>query len=217
MKYVELLLLFSVFLQSVENLKIKNSASNIFVQTCKIILISILLFQSRIEFWCLLLIAQGFSLAQFRGNLNGGSDAMTTISLVCMTLMNSASEQFQKVGFYYLSVQVIFSYFIAGLVKLKEPDWRSGRALGKFLDQAFYQDEFLGRILQKKFLLKPISRLMLFWEITFPIILFVPKLTVIYLFLGFVFHLMNSFVFGLHRFFWAWIATYPVLGYFLSK
>jgi len=217
MKFAEFLLLFSVFLQSTENLKIKNTAANSLVQIIKIILSLTLVFNSRIEIWSLLLILQFFSLAQFRGNLNGGSDAMTTISLVCMTLMSTANDYLQKIGLYYLSIQVIFSYFIAGIVKLKESDWRNGEALGKFLNQAFYKDEFLARILQNKNLHKPISLFMIFWEISFPVIFFVPKLMPVYLFIGFGFHLVNAFIFGLHRFFWAWIATYPVVGYFLSK
>ena len=116
---------------------------------------------------------------RFGGSLNGGSDAMTMVVL---------SSRLVPWGRTYLAVQLTLSYFVAGLVKLRLPEWRNGRALTALTG-----------------LPAGLSWPALLWECSFPLAWFCPAP---YLTVGALFHLINTRRLGLNRFFWIWLAAY---------
>lgn len=122
---------------------------------------------------------------RFGGTLNGGSDYMTVVAL---------SSLLVPWGSVYLAVQLTLSYFVAGIVKLKQKDWRNGSALTRLTG-----------------LPAQMAWPVLLWECTFPLAWLNHSLCLAYLMVGLVFHLANAKILGLNRFFWIWLAAYPSL------
>ena len=152
---------------------------------------------------------------RFRGSYNGGADYMTTTVLTSL-LLAAAIPGFRAGGLYYLAIQATLSYTIGGIVKLREPGWRDGSSLQKFILHSEYDIPSRVKILaQNPRLTLLASRCLLFFECSFPVALISPGVCRIYLAAGLVFHLLNFYVFGLNRFFWAWLASYPAI-YYLS-
>lgn len=142
---------------------------------------------------------------RWRGIFNGGSDTMTMQILIVglWTMFFAGNPTLVNVGLFYLAAQTVLSYFVAGWVKLTNSEWRSGKALPRFLEHSGYRSKF---------------PLLLSWgiivfECTFPLALFSPSLALTYCGLGAFFHLLNAYVLGLNRFFWVWIATYPAIWF----
>jgi len=152
---------------------------------------------------------------RFQGSFNGGSDYLTTQTLGAIWIYRSFLDQplISQACVLYLGLQVCFSYFISGLGKVPSADWRSGRALSDFLLSSKYR-------IPQKWKLKarahsPILKLgtmaVLAFELSFPLCLLNPLGCWFWILPGVLFHWMNYRIFGLNRFFWAWIACYPAL------
>lgn len=147
---------------------------------------------------------------RFRGNFNGGSDHMTFVVLVGLCLPAA-------MGLLWIAANATLSYFIAGLVKVMHRSWWNGQALQKFLDQSVYRDQgTMVRLKATPIALTLLSVLTLFFELTFPVIFALPKLTLPYLAVALLFHLGNAAVLGLNRFLFAWLSAFPAL-YFAAN
>lgn len=155
---------------------------------------------------------------RFRGSYNGGSDSMTLLTLLSLALAGCIpNPTVQRACVYYIAVQTCLSYFLAGVVKIKEPSWRSGSALVTFVRlQRYAVPQPARRWLEVPWLAGVTSTLLVTFECTFPFALWQPRWALIYLALGLCFHLANSWLFGLNRFLWAWAATYPAV-WFVSQ
>ena len=153
---------------------------------------------------------------RWRGSFNGGSDAMTLQTLMVLGFAHIfRSRPFAlEIALWYLTMQVCLSFFIAGLVKIKSSNWRSGQALQLFLahpglsvpDRAKF---FVASPMRAKLL----ARAIIVFELVFPVVLFGPALASSLIALALAFHLVNFYVFGLNRFFFAWAAAYPAVLY----
>ncbi len=153
---------------------------------------------------------------RFRGCFNGGSDYLTLISLLCL-FVGSLHPLLMKASLFYIALQVISSYFLAGLFKIKLAKWRDGRALKGFLFSPSYRaPKWALKMMSKPSSIMIASWGVLLFECTFPLMLLHPTLTNFYIVLGLVFHFINFLVFGLNRFFWIWVASYPAL-FFLAN
>lgn len=157
-----------------------------------------------------LLLSQIIINARFRGTFNGGSDYMSVVVLTALSVQAvfPGSASMARASMAYVCAQLILSYFIAGVVKLGRPEWRSGAALSRILAT---------------------RRVGVSWSITpprwcgwgaiafeclFPCALLGPRVAVTLLAIGAVFHTANALLLGLNRFLFAWIAAYPALLYF---
>lgn len=155
---------------------------------------------------------------RFRGTFNGGSDYMTTLVLLAVFIGGFFADNSlgQLACFAYIGIQTILSYFIAGLIKLKEKSWRDGRAIKEFLLHSNYPvDSNTKALIKKPIFAHMASIIILIFECSFPLALMDKRICLIYLCIGFLFHLENFFVLGLNRFVFAWLAAYPAL-YYLS-
>lgn len=155
---------------------------------------------------------------RWRGTFNGGSDFMTLVVLMalCAAACFDSHPLIQKGALWYTALQVCNSYFLAGVVKIKHANWRSGRALIGFLNSTIYKPDRVSIWLTKRSLLaKAVSWSILIFECSFPLALLNSELCQIYLGLAFLFHVANIYIFGLNRFLYAWAAAYPAL-YFCS-
>ena len=141
---------------------------------------------------------------------------MTIIILTSLCIVASFKDNF-GVAFgclWYISLQVCASYFIAGVVKLRRKNWRTGLALRGFLSSTIFEPQpILQAFTQRAHLLCLASWLIMLFEISFPLALSSPKICLIFIGMAFLFHLANCYIFGLNRFLFAWSAAYPALFY----
>lgn len=156
---------------------------------------------------------------RFRGTFNGGSDMMTFVLLTgSLIYMSSSDPKIQVLGLIYISLHAVYSYFKAGVVKVLQSDWRSGRAVPGFLERSLYSDT---KILAGWFKTKPTLSLLLSWSVLIfelgIVFLFINNSwAVTYFALAVAFHFINYMSFGLNRFFWIWLATWPSIFFALS-
>lgn len=164
----------------------------------------------------LLLVSHLAICARFRGTFNGGSDYMTSVLLLSLTVAACGDSRLaSKASLAYITVQLVLSYFLAGLVKLRQAQWRSGEALSTLLGSNRYGGSAtLGRVLSRPLMARTAALLLLSFECAFPLALTGPSAALVFLSFGAAFHLVNARVLGLNRFFFAWVSGYPALLYF---
>jgi hypothetical protein len=152
-------------------------------------------------------------LRRFQGPYNGGADRMGLLALWCLTLSRCLpTEEGREIAFGYLGVQLTLSYFIAGGVKILNPDWRSGRALRQvFAFSAYPVSEALRGWAQRPPALFVMSWAVMLFELAFPLTLVSQPTLAVGLAVAAAFHLANACLFGLNRFFWIWLAVYPAI------
>ncbi|CAN5520151.1 HTTM domain-containing protein [soil metagenome] len=152
-------------------------------------------------------------LHRFQGPYNGGSDRMGLLALWCLTLSRlMPTAQGQEVFFGYLGVQLVLSYFIAGGVKILNPDWRTGRALRDVFQFSTYPvSEDLRRWADRPRALLIMSWAVILFELAFPLTMLSRETLIAGLVVAATFHLANACLFGLNRFFWTWLAVYPAI------
>lgn len=214
-----LVFLFAVLLQTFEDLTAMPHFSNEkylrFINLSKLFFV---VFAMVSKFWpplAFAFICQILIRLKFKRSFNGASDSLTVLILLGLMLA-SISPHLVLPAFYYITLQVVMSYFMAGLCKIKEPSWRSGYALEDFLNLKKYASSPSALALFNQYpkLFKSSAWAVMLFELSFPIAFFFPPLLKIYLIAGAIFHLVNFFIFGLNRFFWLWISTYPLLYHF---
>ena len=158
-------------------------------------------------------------LFRWRGAFNGGSDFMT---LVCVTglLMAQLVGYFShdpalgwRAGLWYVTVYVVSSYFVSGWVKLLRPEWRNGHAMTVFLDGGVYGPLSAGSLYRRPQLAALVSWTFTMWEGCFPLALLDVRIAWFMCATAPVFHYLVYWHFGLNRFLWAWLATYPAVLY----
>lgn len=163
-----------------------------------------------------LIVIHFFSLIRWRGNFNGGSDSMTMVVLIALFVSLAFLNHFSVVfaALSYVTFQLVLSYFKAGYLKIKTKAWRNGGALKEFMLSPKYSSlNRLGNQSPKTFF--ALSWLVIIFELSFPLSLLHPHLTLIFAGGAAFFHLTLVYLFGLNRFFFSWAAAYPSL-YFCS-
>ena len=160
-----------------------------------------------------LLVVAGLLLRRFQGPYNGGSDCMSMLVLLCLFLSHIAPTRFwQEIALGYLAFQLTFSYFQSGYIKVINPEWRSGRALTDvFAITAYPVSHHLRFLAQLPRLMRGMSWAVILFELIFPLSLLNHITLLVALAIAALFHLANACLFGLNRFFWIWLAAYPVI------
>ncbi len=152
-------------------------------------------------------------LQRFQGPYNGGCDRMGLLALWCLTASRLIpTAQGQELAFGYLGVQLMLSYFIAGGVKIVNPDWRTGRALRDVFQFSTYPvAEDLRRWADRPRVMRAMSWAVILFELAFPLSLLSRQTLIAGLVVAATFHLANACLFGLNRFFWTWLSVYPAI------
>lgn len=156
---------------------------------------------------------------RFRGTFNGGSDMMTFVLLTGVFIsLVSESEDTQKLGLIYITINTLYSYFKAGLSKIRRSEWRSGEALAVFSEGSLFPDvrTTLGGMLQKKWLAQVSSWGVILFEILVIVLPFFTDLSLGYFVIAVLFHACVFLTFGLNRFFWVWASAWPCILYCLN-
>lgn len=156
--------------------------------------------------------------AYFWGTFNGGADSMTFHILAACT----AAKMFPEVREHatgYVAGFVALSYFFAGVSKINSKSWRSGEALPKFLrySNAAFPNKYSQTLLDSKHLTAVVTVAVITFEVLFPLSLLHPSAAMFFLPVGVLFHLANFYLFGLNRFFWAWLAGYPAIWIWVTN
>ncbi|HUP58020.1 MAG TPA: hypothetical protein VM598_11250 [Bdellovibrionota bacterium] len=152
---------------------------------------------------------------RWRGTFNGGSDTMT--ALVSFGLWEAVyfgdTPWLARGGLALIAVALTLSYVVAGAAKLTHSAWREGKALGAFLRIPGYDHPpaWAKRVLEDPVRARRASHAILAFECAFPLAWLHPAICAAFLSVGVIFHLANFAVFGLNRFFFAWLAAYPIL------
>ena len=209
-RLTEILMAFAFLQQSIEHLDAPRDEQRLFLP--RIILSILLVFGFGAQWVCVALVINGlFILKRFQGPYNGGSDRMSLLLLCCLCLVHFLPAlRWQEVVFGYLAMQCVLSYFIAGWVKIVNPEWRSGHALQDvFLFSAYPVSEGLRIWADWPRLLCLASWAVMLFELFFPFTLLTHTTLVIGLLVAAAFHFANACLFGLNRFFWIWLAAYP--------
>ena len=151
---------------------------------------------------------------RWRGAMNGGSDSMNlVVALPLAIALTLRTPVAQAVAFGYITLQTTLSYFVAGCVKIREAEWRSGSALPIFLCTPQYgAPVWLQHTLQASpALSRGASWGVMLFELSFPLAFTAPPFTLAFLVGAFCFHLINAYILGLNRFVFAWVSAYPAV------
>jgi hypothetical protein len=167
-----------------------------------------------------LLVSQLAIGARFRGTFNGGSDYMTVVVLLGLSLSAAGPSHplLAKAGLAYIAVQLVLSYFIAGCVKVARPAWRRGDAMRALLASNRYGTPgWVVAWVARPAVARLAAIALLLFECGFPLSLVGSRIAVPLLACGALFHWGNALAFGLNRFLFAWLAAYPALLYFSAQ
>ena len=155
-------------------------------------------------------------LIRWRGAFNGGSDFMTLVVITGLLIAQGVShfegsELGWRAGFWYITIQSITSYFMSGAVKLLRREWRNGSAMTIFLNAAVHGPLSERHWLRKPWLAALGSWGFIVWECLAPFALLDARLAALFCLIAAFFHFLVFWFFGLNRFFWAWLATFPAI------
>jgi hypothetical protein len=161
-------------------------------------------------------------LLRWRGAFNGGSDFMTLVGLTGLLIAHTVGafkgmELGWRAGLWYVALQSLTSYFMSGWVKLLHPSWRRGSALPQFLDTGIHGPLAAHSVFRRPGLAMAISWSFTVWEGLFPLALLDVRLAALFCAVASVFHFLVFRFFGLNRFFWAWMTTYPAILWAASQ
>lgn len=158
---------------------------------------------------------------RFRGNVNGGSDAMlfTVLGGLAVAQLPNVASVVHEGGVLYIAAQLTLSYVRAGLVKAKERSWWSGHALAAFLALPAYGVPAWvpRRIPNDLFALRLASMGVIGFECIAPLAWFHPIACIALMAVALTFHTATAALFGLNRFLLAWSAALPSLWYAVHR
>ncbi len=154
---------------------------------------------------------------RFRGTFNGGSDMMIVVILTGL-IISLANPDWEKAGVIYIAIHTLYSYFKAGLVKLRSSEWRNGTALPLLLSrsQIGFTKNFAEYLQDQKPIARMLSWAVILFEVSTVLLLIMPQLKLFYFCGAVLFHFTVYLGYGLNRFFWVWLAAWPATFFFLS-
>lgn len=217
-RLAEIILGFAIFQQSLEFMRGLQPEKTLgFIRAGLAILLMLGLQPLLVE--AALLVTAIILIRRFHGPYNGGSDTMTVLVLLCLWLSHVApSRYWQEIALGYLALQLILSYFQSGWVKVINPEWGNGRALQQVFALSTYPvSENMRLWAARPQVLRAMSWVVILFELLFPLALLHQLLLIVALAVAALFHLANACLFGLNRFFWIWLAAFPIIIWFQAR
>jgi hypothetical protein len=113
----------------------------------------------------------------------------------------------------FIAAQACLSYFVAGATKLREPSWRTGRAIPLISSTLMWGRGREALVLNSHHRLAlALCWLTMVGECAFSLTLAVPlRIAVLLLGCAFAFHVVTAIEMGLNSFVWAFGSTYPAI------
>jgi hypothetical protein len=142
-----------------------------------------------------------------------GADEMIFLCLIALFVGRIMDAS--RIAVFFLAAEASLAYLVAGMYKAFSPYWKKGQALLLITRTNLFGQEDVARILQRHLAVtRNFEFVFVLWESTFPIALVAPpKLLVLILAVGLIFHISCAWVMGLNTFLWAFAATYPCVIY----
>ncbi len=157
------------------------------------------------------------SALRFRGNVNGGSDAMlfTVLGGLAVAQLPNVASVVHEAGVLYVAAQLTLSYVRAGIAKARERSWWTGHALSAFLALPAYgvPTWVPRRVPKDRILLRFVSAGVIGFECLAPFAWLDPTVCIAVMAVAVTFHTATAALFGLNRFLLAWSAALPSLWY----
>ncbi len=161
------------------------------------------------------------SALRFRGNVNGGSDAMlfTVLGGLAVAQLPNVANVVHEAGVLYVAAQLTLSYVRAGIIKAKERSWWTGHALAAFLVlPAYGVPAWVPRRLpHDRIPLRIVSAGVIGFECLAPVAWLDPIVCIVVIAVALAFHTATAALFGLNRFLLAWSAALPSLWYAVHR
>ncbi|WP_373063217.1 hypothetical protein [Gemmatimonas sp.] len=161
------------------------------------------------------------SALRFRGNVNGGSDAMlfTVLGGLAVAQLPNVASVVHEAGVLYVAAQLTLSYVRAGIVKAKERSWWTGHALAAFLALPAYGVPAWvpRRMPNDRIPLRIASAGLIGFECLAPVAWLDPIACIVVIAMALTFHITTAALFGLNRFLLAWSAALPSLWYAVHR
>jgi hypothetical protein len=149
-----------------------------------------------------------------------GADQINMVTLITVTICFAfnSNPEIKKIGIIFLGVHLSFAYFVSGFAKLISPVWRNGLAAKGVLTTYSYGSALSHQLVKHNFFAYFICWFTIVFECLFPFSLLItnPSYLIVWLAIGFFFHLGIAIIMGLNDFLWAFCAGY-VAFYYLSS
>lgn len=139
-----------------------------------------------------------------------------TILLALLIAHLLPTPKTQHICIWFIALQLCFTYFTAGIYKIKNNEWKNGNGfinvvqntqfnLSKGIVKYFTKHLFLGKLINWNVIII---------ECLFPLVIFLTT-PFHYFFLtwGLLFHLLIAFFLRINKFMWIWFACYPSILY----
>jgi hypothetical protein len=212
LRWTGALIAWAIFLQAIElSLMPAHGMYRILNKTRAILAFFILVFCGSgapvpLSLYGLLAVLSWVALWPWLGLFNGGSDAMGMMVMIALYAAGLGLPP--EHALLWIACLSALSYFLSGVRKASQQAWWNGRALRDFLKNSRvsvpgwacrFAEGALPRIAGPGVVLFQLAMPALLWSGAAPVALLT----------GMVFHFLNFLFFGLNRFFWVWMATYP--------
>lgn len=154
---------------------------------------------------------------RFRGNVNGGSDAMlfTVLAGLTVALWDGASSRVRDGAVLYIAAQLTLSYLRAGIVKARRRAWWTGSALTAFV--AFPAYGVPTWVPRQGPILRAAGVVIVLFECLSPVAWSGTTAAAVFITIAIAFHFGTALIFGLNRFLLAWCAAMPALWYAVHR
>ena len=152
---------------------------------------------------------------RFNGPFNGGSGYMSFALLLGLCIYEYApATEVKSISLLYVGVQCLLSFFVAGVVKVINPDWRSGVELRKIMWLPPYAVPTLFKsIFSSPKFSRVASWIIILFEVGIVVGFLNSTAAQAIILLALIFNFFNLVAFGLNRFLLFWMAAYPALYY----
>jgi len=139
-----------------------------------------------------------------------GSDQMIIINLLCLVTIKFFPVT-TNLMCQFLAIQLILAYFIAGISKILSKHWRNGQAIKMVLSTKSFGTGNINWLLKYRHLPQILCFTVITFEVSWILLPFHINVTILLMVFGVIFHLVNATLMGLNNFFWAFVATYPLV------
>jgi len=179
----------------------------------EIICAAVLLGRTSTLLLCIVLAVRLLSHLRNQYGLDGADQMLVVVLAGCIGWRIAPESWAKEVCIWFVCLQAILSYVTAGTAKAISPVWRSGTAVRDIL-----RTNYVGSRISFQWLSRN-SRLSwaacwgtILFECAMPILIFCgPKLCLVFLACGVLFHVSIAITMGLNDFPWAFLATYPFI------
>jgi hypothetical protein len=150
-----------------------------------------------------------------------GADQMITIVLagLAITRVSPAGHAAHVFAMWFITLQLIASYFIAGVAKIVSSDWQTGSGLVGILATESYGSRTLTDFTRSHMSIAQLTSWgVIAFETGFILVLVLPPaLAAIFFAAGAIFHISTALVMSLNTFLFSFLAAYPIAWYCLAS